>query len=36
VGALLCLLGAGVAVAAVRKIEHAHHGEQSAVLADVA
>ena len=31
VGALLCLVGAGVAVLAVRKIEHPHHAPEVAV-----
>jgi DHA2 family methylenomycin A resistance protein-like MFS transporter len=31
VGALLCLVGAAVAVLAVRKIEHPHHAPEVAV-----
>jgi EmrB/QacA subfamily drug resistance transporter len=32
VGALLCLVGAAVAVLAVRKIEHPHHGHEAAAV----
>jgi len=32
VGALLCLVGAAVAVLAVRKIEHPHHGREAAAV----
>jgi EmrB/QacA subfamily drug resistance transporter len=36
VGALLCLLGAGVAVTAIRKIEHPHEPVRDAALAEAA
>ena len=36
VGALLCLAGAAIAVAAVRKVEHPHHAHEVARMADAA
>jgi EmrB/QacA subfamily drug resistance transporter len=36
VGALLCLVGAGVAVTAIRKIEHSHEPAAEAVLGEAA
>jgi DHA2 family methylenomycin A resistance protein-like MFS transporter len=36
VGALLCLVGAAVAVFAVRKIEHPHHGHEPATAVEPA
>jgi predicted MFS family arabinose efflux permease len=36
VGALLCLIGAAIAVAVVRKIEHPQHEAPAAVVADAA
>ena len=36
VGALLCVVGAAIAVLAVRKIEHPHHAHEAARLADAA
>jgi EmrB/QacA subfamily drug resistance transporter len=36
IGAILCLVGAGVAVLAVRKIEHPHAAPQAAPVADAA
>jgi EmrB/QacA subfamily drug resistance transporter len=36
VGALLCLVGAGVAVFAVRKIEHPHHGHEAVGVVEAA
>jgi EmrB/QacA subfamily drug resistance transporter len=36
VGALLCLVGAGVAVLAVRKVEHPHHGHEPKPVVEAA
>jgi EmrB/QacA subfamily drug resistance transporter len=36
VGSLLCLVGAGVAVLAVRKIEHPHHGHETSAAVEAA
>jgi predicted MFS family arabinose efflux permease len=36
VGALLCLVGAGVSVLAVRKIEHPHHGHEAPAAVEAA
>src|SRR3954471_13247434 len=36
VGALLCLVGAGVSVLAVRKIEHPHHGHDAPAAVEAA